>query len=342
MSAALLTGKGLFLFGVLISVVLSGVGLAHAQQQEAGSYGEFTKYEGSDNIKSSPEAQKILDKIEESKRILKEMMEKQQPIVTEHQTFIEEQRKIAQGMLAKDLESMNKKYEEFTPRNAFGKFLSGVNSTHHQIYWDQFNYMEEKIRLAKSAKQQVLDNGGTFSEAQREFVKYASMPRVEMISLIKELNVKHGFADAGMQELFDKYGKLPRYENDSENIPCYGCDVYEPLRDALMEQSDEIDSQVSVNKNNDENLKGSVNFVAFEDTNSNTHSKQADSATGDASTGGEDDYDREKLSAAINKLEQKIDDLTEELIREDDEQRQKELMGSIEKTAQILRDLKQL
>jgi hypothetical protein len=50
---------------------------------------------------------------------------------------------------------MNKDYELFTSRNAYAGFLTGVN-TNHGIYWNQFNYMYEKTKLAKTAKQQHL------------------------------------------------------------------------------------------------------------------------------------------------------------------------------------------
>jgi len=34
-----------------------------------------------------------------------------------------------------------------------------------------------------------------------------------MIKVNQDLNIKHGFADASVQKMFDKYGKLPRTEN---------------------------------------------------------------------------------------------------------------------------------
>ncbi|NIU85776.1 MAG: hypothetical protein GWN56_00280, partial [Nitrosopumilaceae archaeon] len=60
-------------------------------------------------------------------------------------------------------------------------------------YWDQFNHLDAKIQLAKEAKKAVLDNGGSFEEAQAEYIRYASMPRAEMIQTIIDLNIKHGF-----------------------------------------------------------------------------------------------------------------------------------------------------
>ena len=178
---------------------------------------EFTKI-GKDEIKTSSVAKQMLAQIELSKQILADMQAGKNIQKTSQQLFIEEQRKASQEKLQIQLDRMNKDYEAFTPRNAYAGFLTGVNSTHHGIYWDQFNYMYEKTKLAKAAKQAVLDNGGTYFEAFKEYTKYASMTRVEMIKLNQELNVKHGFADESIQKDFDKFGKLPRTENNYPGI----------------------------------------------------------------------------------------------------------------------------
>ena len=59
----------------------------------------------------------------------------------------------------------------------------------------------------------VLQNGGSYQETRQAYFKYASMTKVEMIKVNQDLNIKHGFADASVQKMFDKYGKLPRTEN---------------------------------------------------------------------------------------------------------------------------------
>jgi len=155
-------------------------------------------------------AQQTLERIELSKKLLADLQAGKNLEQTEKQKFIEEQRKISQQKLQIQLDRMNKDYEPFTPRNAYAGFLTGVNATHHGIYWDQFNYMYEKTKIAKAAKQAVLDNEGTYIEAFQEYVKYASMTRGEMIKLNQELNIKYGFADTTIQKSFDKFGKLPR------------------------------------------------------------------------------------------------------------------------------------
>lgn len=187
-----------------------------------------------DEIKKSPAAAQILKSIELSKKILAELQSGKK-IQTEHEKFIEEQRALAKAELEKDLSAFNKKYIDYTPKNAFSSFVNRVNSTHAPIYWDQFNFMNEKIRIATQAKEAVLSNGGTYLEAQKEYIKYASLPRTEMIRFVTDLNIKYGFTDEGLQSYFDDNGKLPRYEEDGTAI-CYGCDKYEKIKQVMLEQ----------------------------------------------------------------------------------------------------------
>ena len=119
---------------------------------------------------------------------------------------------------------MNQSYKAFTPKNAFASYVSKLNATDHGIFWDQFDYLQAKITLAKDARDSVLEQGGTFAEAMKQYVQYAKMPKVEMQNIVRELNVKHNLADAKIQSYFDINGKLPRYDDDLDS-PCYGCDA---------------------------------------------------------------------------------------------------------------------
>ncbi len=179
----------------------------------------------SEKLKKNPLAMKIIAEMEAQKLRYKQLSEEKLPEIplTKKQIEIEENRKLSEEMLQEDLKSMEKKYIDFTPKNAFEKFISKLNSTYHGIFWDQFDYLNAKVQLALAAKNQVLENGGSFYEAQQEYFKYASMPRLEMISYIQELNIKYGFADSNIQSNFDPNGKLPRYEEDKD-APCYGCE----------------------------------------------------------------------------------------------------------------------
>ncbi len=196
---------------------------------------EFTALKGK-NLENNPLADMILKNIEIANKRLQQAQEAERKRA-EYQQFIDEQRRIAQADLEKDLASMNKKYEDFTPRNAFASFVSGFNSTHHGIYWDQFDYLDTKIQMANKAKNEVLSKGGSYADAMKQYVKYASMTRTEMIKTVSELNIKHSFTDAELESHFDKNGKLPRYENDDYTPKCFGCERYEKIKSQILEQS---------------------------------------------------------------------------------------------------------
>ena len=223
-----------------LAVILFSSPTAFAQQDDTKTESDFTIVAG-EEISKNPIALKILKNIEIAKKKFAEMSDAQKQKL-ERAKLLEEQRSIAKAKLEKDLASLNKRYEDYTPRNSFARFTAGLNSTHQAIFWDQFDYMSEKVRIAKEAKKEILQNGGSFAEAQREFVKYASMSRVEMIQYVADLNIKYGFTDEMLQAYFDKYGKLPRFDND-EDAPCYGCEKYEKIKEELLaEQNSKKDA----------------------------------------------------------------------------------------------------
>lgn len=269
---------------------------------------EFTVIEG-DEIKNNPVAQQILQKIEESKRIMAELLAGK-PILTEQQKLVEEQRRIAKERLDSDLKRMDKDYESYTPRNSFAKFVSNVDPAFHDLYWDQFNYMDEKIKIARIAKQLALADGATYEEAQAEYIKYASLTRVEMVKLVQSLNVKHGFADERMQMIFDEYGKLPRFENDEDEAVCYGCDY--------------INAEDLLAKANPDSQESTIKFVSAE------IKKNPDVKI------------ESPRDAAIKRLEDKLDTLSEQLTAESDPKIQQDLVKSIEKIVSLLDRLKKL
>ena len=172
---------------------------------------EFTVVSG-DQLKNNPFAQKILDRIKIMKQQIIEKQQKQKQL-QEHQKFIEEQRKIAKQKLDEQLSRMNKDYEQYTPRASFTSFVSKMPTRVHDVYWGMFDYHREKVKTAQEAMKRVLDNGGSYQDAREAYNKIAAIKRVELIEVTKNLNVKYGLADEKVQATFDKYGKLPRYDD---------------------------------------------------------------------------------------------------------------------------------
>ena len=238
----MLPGVLLIIAGLLIMPATNGEQLAFAESDSESTL------KVSDKLKKNPLAIQIIAEMEAQKLRYKQLAEESVPkvIPTREQILIEENRKISEEMLQDDLESMKKEYLDFTPKNAFAKFVEKLNSSHHGIFWDQFDYLNAKVQLAIAAKKDVLENGGTFYEAQREYFKYASMPRLEMISYIQELNVKYGFADEDLQSNFDPNGKLPRFEEDKD-APCYGCENLESVDNSNSQSSGSEITEVNAN-----------------------------------------------------------------------------------------------
>jgi len=236
---------------VIISSLLSVPGLNNTHLAFAETNSEPTILV-SDKLKSDPLAMKIIAEMESQKLRYKQIEEgKTTPIpLTKEQIEVEKNRKLSKELLQEDLKSMEKKYIDFTPKNAFEKFVTKLNETYHGIFRDQFDYLNAKVQLAIAAKNLVLENGGSFYDAQREYYKYASMPRLEMISYIQELNIKYGFANESIQENFDPNGKLPRYEDDND-APCYGCENFKTNKNSdsttnANQKSSEVNKNVKI------------------------------------------------------------------------------------------------
>jgi hypothetical protein len=208
------------LFIMLLSVMIT-VSISSSQSY-AETNTKFTKIQGND-LENNPITKNILKNIEIARKQFAAIKEKEQK-EDEYQKHINEQRIAAQASLDQAVTRMNDAYEEFTPRNAFAKYVSGFNATHQGIYWDQFDYLNAKITLAKDARDSVLNNGGTYFDAMKEYSRYAKMTKVEMLNVIKDLNIKHNFTDKKTQSYFDANGKLPRVEDDL-NAPCYNCET---------------------------------------------------------------------------------------------------------------------
>lgn len=218
-------------YAVFLSIIITMS--ISASQAYAENETEFEK-NAVEDIKNNPIAEKILKNIEIARKEFSNIKEKEKK-TEEYKKLIKEQRKAAQVSLEEAITRMNAKYEEFTPQNAFAKYVSGINSTHQEIYWDQFSYLNAKVTLAKDARDAVLKNGGTYTDAMKEYFKYAKMSKIEMLNVIKELNIKHGFTNKDTQSYFDPNGKLPRFENDL-NAPCYGCNskITKVMKDSTM------------------------------------------------------------------------------------------------------------
>jgi hypothetical protein len=76
-----------------------------------------------------------------------------------------------------------------------------------------FDYMQNKVDTARAAMKEVLDKGGSLSEARDAYFEHAATKRIQLIQAVEDLNIQHGFADKSVQDTFDEKGKLPRTDD---------------------------------------------------------------------------------------------------------------------------------
>ena len=183
------------------------LGLAWA---ETGSYSGNIQIKATDAIKKDPGMMKILYNIELFKQRYVALQLKQD-LLAQQKSMIDAQRKIANDYLQADLASSNNFNDMGNPKNAYASFVSRVDNSAQNVFWDQFGYMQGKAVQGKLAMNRVLQNGGTLDEALKAYYGEASTQNTELVSVNKELNIKYHLADGSVQNQFNKYGNLKKY-----------------------------------------------------------------------------------------------------------------------------------
>jgi hypothetical protein len=187
-------------------------GMYSIQHVFADAENEFIPV-ASDRIKNDPFLVKILENMEQSKKefadIQKQNVQKQ---------LIDDQRSMAKSIAEKELQQMFKDNEDFTPLKSFNRFLDKVSNDETKIIFKGlFDYKEDRVNDARKAMKEVFKNGGSLLDARNAYHEAAKIPRVDMIQLVRELNIKSGFSDPDIQQNFSNEGKLPRFDNEYES-----------------------------------------------------------------------------------------------------------------------------
>ena len=162
---------------------------------------------------------KIIAEMEAQKLRYKQQQEKgfsvsvKQVQITPKQAEIEQNKEIAKQRLADRLEDLMDKYKEYTPKASFTRFVEKKPEYTHGVFWGMFDYMQGKVDAGRAAMKQVIDDGGSLREARDAYFEHASTTRVQLIQVTKDLNIQYGLADPAVQDTFDEFGKLPRYDD---------------------------------------------------------------------------------------------------------------------------------
>lgn len=202
---------------VLSAVLLSIVALSIIPGMNIISFADAESevvVKASKQLQKNPLAMKILAEMEKQKLRYKQITQgNSHPIqLTSQQMEVEEKRVIAQERLSERLDAFMLKYQDKMPKAAFTTFVEKKPDYIQGVFWGMFDYMQSKVDSARGAMKQVLDNGGSLAEAREAYFAHAQTKRVQLIQVVEDLNVEHGFADKSVQDTFDELGKLPRTE----------------------------------------------------------------------------------------------------------------------------------
>jgi len=185
----------------------------------------------SGDLENNPVAQDILKKIEQTKKWIKELEEKNYEKL-EAKKELETKRIQALEKLNQDLNEWEVLWEYYSPKNSFSRFVNTVeNSQIQEVFWDQFEFHQMKVDAGKEALKKVIANGGSLSEARQAYLKASETKRIELIEANSIFNVNHNLAYYNQQILFNREGKfvetpvtgeqLRKYYEDYRTNPAY-------------------------------------------------------------------------------------------------------------------------
>ena len=202
----------LLVFGVVSSSIFQ---LTYAQTDDAVYTGDQTTISG--NLENNPVAQDILKKIEQTKKWIAELEQRNYDLL-EPQRELNEKREQVLKILQQDLIEWEAMWEEYSPRNAYAKFVDKKPEYIQPVFWDQFGFTESKAEAGKIAFNQVRYNGGTFLEARQAYFIAAESRYIELIAVNRDYNVKHNLSSVKLQTFFDNTGQFIRTSENREAL----------------------------------------------------------------------------------------------------------------------------
>ena len=184
----------------------------------------------SDNLLNDPVAQDILKKIEQTKKMIAELEQKEYE-KNQAQENLQLMRDMSVQRLLQDLDEWERLWEKHSSRNAFDEFVSKKPSYVQGVFWDQFEFKEQKVNAGRIAMNQVLTNGGTVQDARSAYNDAASTQKIELIEMNAQSNIRHNLASHEEQQIFNSTGqvhmsdatrvKLADFYSDYSTLPSY-------------------------------------------------------------------------------------------------------------------------
>ena len=191
---------------MMLTILLVAASSAAMQTSsaETDSTGQTTI---SGNLAGDPFAQDILDKIEQTKKMIAQWQQRQFENEQSRQQ-LEQLREDAIERLAEDLDEWERLWEKHSARNSFEKFVNKKPGYVQGVFWDQFEFKELKVDLGRAAMYEVLSTGGTMKEARLAYNDAATTQRIELVEMNSQFNVNHNLADYTEQQIFNSTGQI--------------------------------------------------------------------------------------------------------------------------------------
>ncbi|NND86360.1 MAG: hypothetical protein HKM23_03310 [Nitrosopumilus sp.] len=161
----------------------------------------------SEDLKNDPIAQDILKKIEQTKKMIEDLQQKEYE-QNQAQENLERVRAMSVERLDENLKEWERLWEQHSSRNAFDSFVSKKPGHVQGVFWDQFEFKEQKVKAGRDAMNKVLANGGTMQAAKDAYNRAATTHRIELIEVNSQFNVKHNLANYKEQQLFNSTGQI--------------------------------------------------------------------------------------------------------------------------------------
>lgn len=191
----------LTIFTVSMTLLFAG-NYAYAQQSNVSEQTIL-----SEDLKNDPLAQDLLKKIEQTKKMIEDLQQKEYE-QNQARENLERARDLSLEHLNQDLKAWERLWEQHSSRNAFDSFVSNKPEHVQGVFWDQFEFKEQKVKAGRSAMNQILASGGTMQAAKDAYNMAASTQRIELIEVNAQFNVKHNLADYEEQQLFNSTGQI--------------------------------------------------------------------------------------------------------------------------------------
>ena len=219
------------LMAILVFAVALGITVQTSYAQTNNDVATNEQVTLSEDLVNNPVAQDILRKIEQTKKWIADLEERNYEQL-EKQRELEEKRRQSLAKLNQDLKEWEILWDYYSPRNSYERFVDKISDSQVQeVFWDQFEFKEQKVKAGRDALKKVIADGGSLRDARQAYLAAAETKRIELIEANSQFNVRHNLAYYNQQILFDREGQfvdspitgeqLRKYYEDFRTNPAY-------------------------------------------------------------------------------------------------------------------------